>query len=101
MGAVWERRPVRLAVQAIDRGEVGVEPGTVRSSVVLAHVEGVFEVVEVSDLQIAVDLVELLRRKEVVLDLGAAEPFDADRELAGHHRLSYHGEQRRSAILWE
>ena len=63
VGAVGPERPVRLAVQAIDGGEVGVEPGAVGAAVVLAHVEGVFQVVEVSDLQIAVDLVELLHRQ--------------------------------------
>ena len=99
MGAVWGRRPVRLAVQAIYGGEVSVQPGAVDATVVLAHVEGVFEVVEVAHLQIAVDLVELLRRQHVVLDLGAAEPFYADRELAGDHRLAYHGEQRRITVL--
>src|SRR4029453_15819355 len=101
MGAVWERRPIDLAVQAIYGGGVGVQPGAVGATVVFTHVEGVFEIVEIAHLQIAVDLVELLRRQHVVLDLGAAEPFYADRELAGHHRLANHGEQRRSAILWE
>ena len=95
VGAVRAERPVRLAVQAVDRGEVGVQPGAVGAAVVLAHVEGVFQVVEIADLQIAVDLVELLHRHDHVLDLGAAEPLDADRELAGDHRLADHGEQRR------
>ena len=99
VGAVRAERPVRLAVQAVDGGEVGVQPGAVGAAVVLAHVEGVFQVVEIADLQIAVDLVELLHRHDDVLDLGAAEPLDADRELAGDHRLADHGEQRRPGAL--
>src|SRR4029453_4401491 len=99
MGAVWERRPIDLAGQAIYGGEVGVQPGAVDATVVFTHVEGVFEIVEIAHLQIAVDLVELLRLQHVVLDLGAAEPFYADRELAGDHRLTYQGEERRPAAL--
>ena len=60
VGAVRAERPVDLAVQAVIEREVGVQPGAVGAAIVLAHVEGVFQVVEVADLQVAVDLVELL-----------------------------------------
>ena len=70
--------------------QVGVQPGAVGATIVLAHVEGVFEVVEVAQLQVAVDLVKLLQLQDHVLDLGAADPLDSDRELAGDHRLADH-----------
>ena len=49
--------------------------------------EAVFHVVDVADLEIAVDLVELLRREQQILDLGPADPLDADVELAARQRL--------------
>ena len=99
VGAVRPQWPVRLAVQAVDRGEVGVELGAVGARVVLAHAEGVFQVVEIADLQVAIDLVELLHRQDHVLDLRLAEALDADRDLPGHHRLAHHAEQGRLALL--
>ena len=90
VGAIRAERPVRLTIQAIIHREVGVHPSTVDATIVLAHVEGVFEVVEVAHLQVAVDLVKLLQLQDHVLDLGAADPLDADRELAGDHRLADH-----------
>ena len=84
------KRPVRLTIQAIIHREVGVHPSTVDATIVLAHVEGVFEVVEVAHLQVAVDLVKLLELQDHVLDLGSADPLDSDRELAGDHRLADH-----------
>ena len=66
-----------------------MHPSTVDTTIVLAHVEGVFKVVEVAHLQVAVDLIKALQLQDYVLDLGA-NPLDADRELAGDHRLADH-----------
>ena len=67
-----------------------MHPSTVGATIVLAHVEGVFEVVEVAHLQVAVDLIKLLQLQDYVLDLGAADALDSDRELASDHRLADH-----------
>ena len=90
VGSIGAKRPVRLTIQAIIHREVGVHPSTIDTTIVLAHVEGVFEVVEVAHLQVAVDLIKLLQLQDYVLDLGAADPLDADRELAGDYRLADH-----------
>src|SRR5215471_3521392 len=97
MGAIRAKRPVSLAIQAIEECEVGVQPGTVGANIVLAHVEGVFEIIEVAHLQVAVDLVKLLHRHDRILDFRATDPLDADRELAGDDSLADHRQQWSSA----
>ena len=67
-----------------------MHPSTIDTTIVLAHVEGVFKVVKVAYLQVAVDLIKLLQLQDHILDLWAAYPLDADRELAGDHRLADH-----------
>ena len=47
-----------------------MHPSTVDTTIVLAHVEGVFKVVEVAHLQVAVDLIKALQLQDYVLDLG-------------------------------
>ena len=63
MVAVRVRRPVGLAVEAVPEGEVGVQPRPVRALVAVGEVERVLHVVEVADLEVAVDRIELLRRR--------------------------------------
>src|SRR5262249_3324928 len=81
----------------IEECEVGVQPGTVGATIVLAHVEGIFEIIEVAHLQVAVDLVKLLHRHDRILDLGATDPLNADRELAGDDSLADYRQQWSSA----
>jgi len=50
-------------------------------------VEAVLHVVEIADLEVAVDLVELLRTQKEVLHLRTAGPLDADVERAACQRL--------------
>src|SRR5215469_8910081 len=97
MDAIRAERPVSLTIQAIEECEVGVQPGTVGATIVLAHVEGVFEIIEVAHLQVTVDLVKLLHRHDRVLDLGANDSLDADRELACDDSRSDHPQQWSSA----
>src|SRR5215813_15283436 len=97
MDAIGAERPVSLAIQAIEECEVGVQPGTVGATIVLAHVEDVLKVIEVAHLQVPVDLVKLLHRHDCVLDLGATDPLNADRELAGDDSLADHRQQWSSA----
>src|SRR5215470_10093898 len=93
MGAIRAKRPVSLAIQAIEECEVGVQPGTVGATIISAHVEGVFKVIEVAHFQVSVDLVKLLHRHDRILDLGATDPLDTDRELAGDHSLADYRQQ--------
>ena len=71
MGAI-RAEASQLAVKAIVEGQVGVQPGTVGATIVLAHVECIFEVVEIAQLHVAIDLVKLLQLQDHVLDLWAA-----------------------------
>jgi hypothetical protein len=49
MDALIVRRPVDRVVQTVEEGQIGVQPGAVRSGVSRAHVEGVLRVVEVTE----------------------------------------------------
>ena len=90
MGAIRVKRPVGLTIPAIVTGQVGMHPSAINATVDLAHVEGVFEIVEVAHLQVAVDLVKLLQPQDHVLDLWAADPIDADRGAASDYSLADH-----------
>ena len=61
MGSIGAKRPIYFPIQTIIHCEVGVHPSTIDTTIVLAHVEGVFKVVEVAYLQVAVDLIKLLQ----------------------------------------
>ncbi len=97
MAAVLARRPVGVPVEAVPEGEIGVQPGPVGAQVAVRQVERVLTVVEVADLQVAVDRVELLRGQHHVLDLGAPDALDPHVEHAAGERLGDHGQQLRAA----
>ena len=63
-------------------------------AIVSPHVEGVFQVVKVANLQIAIDGVLVLRAHNDILHLRATGALQADRELADCHSFADHGEQR-------
>ena len=67
--------------------EIRIQPRAVRAHVAIREMEAVLHVVDVADLEIAVDLVELLGRQQQVLDLRPADPLDADADLATRQRL--------------
>ena len=97
VGAIVICRPVHLPVEAVPEGKVGVQPGTVCAQVGLREMEGVLGVVQVTDLQVAVDLVELLRRQHQVFDLRSAGALEPDVELAPGQGFRDHPDQRRAA----
>ncbi|CAM5723042.1 hypothetical protein SHIRM173S_06248 [Streptomyces hirsutus] len=92
--ALIVERPVGLAVQPVEEGQIGAQPGAVGSDVVLAQVEGVLRVVEVADLEIAVDGIELRAPHDDVLDLRSAHALQPDRVTVGGHGLADDGHQR-------
>ncbi|HEV8568255.1 MAG TPA: hypothetical protein VGQ92_14435, partial [Actinoplanes sp.] len=94
MDVLIVRRPVDPAVQAVEEGQIGVQPGAVRSGVSRAHVEGVLGVVEVTEFEVAVDGVELFVLQDEVLDLRPAHALQPDRVSAGRHGLPDDGHQR-------
>ncbi len=59
--------------------------------------ERVLHVVEVADLEVAVDLVELLRPEHQVLDLRPADALDAHVKAPARPRLRDDGDERRVA----
>ena len=68
-----------------------MHPSAINATVDLAHVEGVFEIVEVAHLQVAVDLVKLLQPQDHVLDfLAWPTRSTADRQLASDDKLADH-----------
>ena len=47
--------PIGFPVETIEEGEIGIQPCAIRTEVFLPQVKGVFRVVQVADLQVAVD----------------------------------------------
>src|SRR6516162_1521067 len=82
------KRPVDLSVQRIVKGEIGIHPRAVCANIVGSKCEGVFTVVKVTDLQVAVDLIEHFEAQGDILDLRAADSFDAGRLWACPQRLA-------------
>ena len=96
MDAPIVRRPVDPAIQPVEEGQIGIQPGPVGSGVSRAHGEGVLGVVEVTELEVPVDGVELLVLQDEVLDLRPAHALQPDRVSAGRHGLADDGHQRAS-----
>src|SRR4051794_12291158 len=94
MLSVGVRLPLRLPVQSVPESEVRVQSRTVGAEVRGGEMEAVLHVVDVADLQVTVDLVELLRRKQHVLDLGPTDPLEANVELPTRQRLRDHSHER-------
>src|SRR5918995_3872174 len=86
--------PARLAVETVPEGEVRVQPRTVGAEVGRGEMEAVLQVVDVPDLQVTVDLVELLRGEQHVLDLRPPDPLQPNVESAARQRLRDHSHER-------
>ena len=86
-------RPVGLAVETVPEGEVGIQPRPVGALVAVRELERVFHVVEIADLEVAIDGIKLLRRQHHVLHLGPADTLDPDVEPAAGQRLGDHPDQ--------
>ena len=54
MVPVLVERPVDFAVEAVEEGEIGVQPRAIRADVVLGKIEGVLFVIDVPDLEIPI-----------------------------------------------
>ena len=87
MRALLVQRPVDLAVEPVPERQVRVQPRPVGALVDVRRVEGVVHVVEVADLQVAVDPVELHGPEHHVRNLGASGALEPDVELAAGQRL--------------
>src|ERR687885_2255398 len=94
MGSALPELPVGLPVEAVEGGEVRIESGAIGPAVVLAEVEGVLQVVQVPDLEVAVDRVELPGGHDDVLDLRAADALQPDGQFARGDRLGDDGKKR-------
>src|ERR1700676_1104969 len=94
MVALLVSRPIYLAVEAVVKGQIGVQPCAIRIKIVWRKFEGVFAVVEVANFQISIDLIEHLPAQRNVLDLRATDPLYPDRPLAGREGLTSNGEHR-------
>src|ERR1700730_17486097 len=94
MIAVPVQRPVRLSVESIVEGKIGVQPCANRPNIVLRKVEGVFIVVEVANLQIPIDRIERLGAQGDVLDLRPTYPFQPDLPFSRRQRFADHSEHR-------
>src|SRR5256885_13789473 len=87
-------RPISFSVEAIVESEIGVQPCAIRSNVVLGKVEGVFIVVQVANLEIAIDWIKYLCTESDILDFRSANPFQPDRPFAGRQSLGDDCEHR-------
>ena len=82
-------RPVLLAVQAVPERQVGIEPRSEGTRVGVTEMERVLHVVEIADLEVAVDLVELPGCEHHVLHLGTPYALDPHIELSPGQRLGH------------
>src|SRR5215470_12247628 len=97
MVAALVKRPVGLPVQRIPEREIGVQSRAVGADIIRHEREGVLAVVEVTDLQVTVDLIERLEAHGYVLDLGSAESLNADGSRSRLQCLAHDGEYRAAA----
>src|SRR5271169_1489027 len=88
MVAVLVELPVRLSVETIVEGEIGVKSRANRPDIVLGKVEGVFVVVEIANLQIPIDLIERLGAQGDVLDFRPANSFQPDLPFTRRQRFA-------------
>ncbi len=94
MGPVRLQGPVGLSVDGVQECQIGVQPGSVGAEVVRRQLEGVFLVVELPEVQVAVDRVGSVLTEQLVLHKDTSEPLQAHRELADRDRFRGDGEQR-------
>ena len=94
VGPIRLQGPVDLPVDAVQDRQVGVQPGPVGAQVVRRQLEGVLLVVELTQVQVAVDRVDSKLGEQLVLHEDTPEPLQAHRDLAGDDRFRGDGEQR-------
>src|SRR4051794_29759525 len=92
MRAVVVDGPVDVAVEAVPEGKVRVQTRPVRTRVGIGQVERVFHVVQVANLEVAVEGVELLRREHEILDLRPADPLQSNTQPTACQRLRDHAD---------
>src|SRR5262249_51567217 len=92
--AVLIERPIDLAIDPVVEGKIRVHTHPICIEIIVLDVEGVLAVVEITDFEVLVDLIEHLPAQGYILDFRTADPLDANWPLAGRERLAHDGEQR-------
>jgi hypothetical protein len=93
MRSVLGRRPVDLPVQTVVELQAGAEARAVGAAILASDVEGVLQVVQVAQVDVAVDGVRAVPLHADVLDLGPTHPFEADGPPAHREGLGHDGHQ--------
>src|SRR5208282_1933127 len=85
-------RPINFTVKAVKEGEIRVQPRTICAGIVLGNIECVLFVIDVTDLQIAINSVEDFRTESDVLDFRSPDSFQPHGLFPGAQCLAYHCE---------